>query len=550
MGNETWEVNAEKAVKRRDEGAKLVDEYFPPLTGSKHWDKLPEPLPLNVTGVPKTMLDPVDYEIVETDPLELVQKIVNKKYTAVQVAGAYLRASIIAQRLVNCVAEFMPKEAYERAKYLDDYLEKNGRPVGPFHGLPISLKEMFGLKGHYVNASLTKFVDRIANEDAMLVDILRDAGGNFHIRTTQPQFIMHVEGDSNIHGRTSNPFNTNLTSGGSSAGEGASVGIHCSALGVGTDIGGSVRWPSSCEGLYGMRPSTGRTPPRGVYYFMPGCSAIASAEGPLARSVESAKQFLKCIVDSEPWKKDTKLNGIKWDSEPLKEIKKLRIGVLRSDGVVTPHPPVLRAIDEVSAKLKAAKSIDGIEIELVPFSPYKHDECWEIISSLYFEDGGEEILKFLEDTDEPIMPLTKWILTENKRVRNLGIRGLWDMNNRKNQYKDEYIEHWNKHNIDALIAPVGPGSAAEHGNSKYWNYTAQWNLLDYPSITFPVTQVDPAKDKPNTSYKPMNELDKTNHELYSPEKFIDAPIGLQLVGLRSEDEKVLEIMRLIDKTIR
>lgn len=548
--NESWKVNAEKAVKRRDESAKLVDTYFPPLSGSNHWAKLPSELPTNVTGIPKSMLDPIDYEIVETEPLELVNQIVGKKYSAVQVAGAYLRASIIGQRLVNCVTEFMPKEAYERAKELDDYLEKHGKPMGPFHGLPISLKEMIGLKDRYINYSLTKFVDKVADEDALIVNILRNAGSNFHIRTTQPQALMHIEGDSNVHGVTSNPFNTRLTSGGSSAGEGAALGIHCSALGVGTDIGGSIRWPASVQGLYGHRPTCGRTPLRGLHHFMYGAEAIPASIGPMARSLESAILMTRLVIESEPWKKDPAVHGIKWNDEPLKGVTMLRIGILESDGIVTPHPPVKRAIHEVTTKLKEVKSIDGIEVELVPFTPYKHDHCWDIISSLYFEDGGEEILQHLEDTGEPLLPLTKWLITENHRVKNLGIKGLWEWNDKKAKYKEEYLSHWNRHNIDALIAPVGPGAAAEHGNSRYWHYTSQWNLLDYPSVTFPVTLVDPVKDKPNLSYTPMNELDKFNHELYSPEKFADAPVGLQLVGLRSEDEKVLEIMRLIEKAIR
>lgn len=546
-----WTVEAQKAQSRRDENAQLVDKYFPPLKGSNHWGELPDPLPTNVTSIPQKLLDPFDYAIVETDPMELVGEICGtRKYSAVQVAGAYLRASVIGQRLVNCVSDFMPKEAYERAKYLDEYLEKNGEAIGPFHGLPISLKEILGVAGRYTNCAVVSQVDYISKDDAQITTILKSAGANFHIRTTQPQTLMHIEGDSNVHGVTTNPFNTNLTSGGSSAGEGAALGIHCSSVGIGTDIGGSIRWPASVQGQYGLRPTAFRWPLAGIIHFMYGAEAIPPVIGPMTRTLESTIAMAKFVIESQPWKDDTELNAVKWDNDPLNKVTKLRIGVLESDGVVTPHPPVLRAIEEVKTKLLNSKSIGGVEIEVVPFEPYKHDWCWEIISSLYFEDGGKDILDRLEASGEPIRPLTKWIMTENPNVKDLGIKELWKWNDEKARYKAAYLEHWKKFNIDCLIAPCGPGVASEHGNSKYWAYNSQWNLLDYPSIAFPVTTVDAEKDKPNLNYVPRNEQDKYNHELYkSPETFSDAPVGLQLVGLRSEDEKVLQVMKLIEKAI-
>lgn len=549
---ERWKNAVEKFNKRRDESAHQVDEYFPPLKDSNHWGQLPNPLPRNVTSIPKTMLDKFDYEIVQTDPMELLNLIASGKYSSMQVVAAYLRAAIIGHRLVNLATGFLPKQAYERAKYLDDYLKEHKETIGPLHGLPISLKEMIGLKGLDCNSAFVKYIDKIVDEDAHIVDVLRDNGAIFYLRTTQPQAIMHIEGDSNLHGATANPSNRHLTSGGSTAGEGASLALKCSPLGIGTDIGGSIRWPASANGQYGLRPTTGRVPIKGVQFGMSGASAILSSIGPLSRTLEGAIMILKLSVDSKPWLKDsTFLNGAKWDNDPLKGMKQIRIGIESDDGVVTPHPPVQRAIREVQEKLEQVKQVDGFELVLVPYKPYKHDHCWDIISSLYFEDGAEEILKEINDGEEPVMPLTKWLIQDNPNVKPLGVKGLWEWNTEKNNYKYEYLEQWNKQGIDALIAPVGPGCAAEHGNSKYWNYTSQWNLLDYPSITFPVTKVDADKDKPDPNYTPKNEKDKFNYELYtSAEKFADAPVGLQLVATRSEDEKMLSIMRLIDKALK
>ena len=94
--------------------------------------------------------------------------------------------------------------------------------------------------------------------------------------------------------------------------------------------------------------------------------------------------------------------------------------------------------------------------------------------------------------------------------------------------------------VDVILCPVGPGPAPRLGNSRYWPYTSQWNLLDYPALVFPVTKVDPSKDVKDEGYTPMNEKDKYNHDLYDPENFKDAPVSLQLVGRRFEDEKVCQ----------
>jgi len=102
-----------------------------------------------------------------------------------------------------------------------------------------------------------------------------------------------------------------------------------------------------------------------------------------------------------------------------------------------------------------------------------------------------------------------------------------------------------------ILCPVGPGAAPPLDCAKYWGYTAQWNILDYPAIVFPVTKVDLEADRVDESYEPMNAKDEYNHKLWQsgPERYKGAPISLQLVGRRYEDEKVVEALELIKKSI-
>lgn len=136
------------------------------------------------------------------------------------------------------MTELLPERSLARAAFLDGYLQNNGRPLGPLHGLPISVKEHIGMKEFGLNAGYVAWWNKTATEDARVLQILSRAGAVFYARTTQPQTLMHLETDSNLFGVTVNPYNTKLSAGGSSGGEGALVGLSGSCLGIGTDIGG------------------------------------------------------------------------------------------------------------------------------------------------------------------------------------------------------------------------------------------------------------------------------------------------------------------------
>ena len=103
------------------------------------------------------------------------------------------------------------------------------------------------------------------------------------------------------------------------------------------------------------------------------------------------------------------------------------------------------------------------------------------------------------------------------------------------------------HPVDAVLCPAGPGCAPPHDQARYWSYTSQWNLVEYPAVVFPVGRVDPGIDRPDTMYEPQNQDDAFNHALYTgPERYKDAPIALQLVTKRFEDEKCIGVLRKVE----
>ncbi|KAJ4258075.1 hypothetical protein NW762_008215 [Fusarium torreyae] len=527
---------ADKARQVRDESIAAVISDSDML--------LPDPLPSNVQGIAQAILTQQEFEITECDPVTLVKKMSSKELRCETVIKAFLRRAALAHKTTNCITELLPSRAIDRARYLDSLPS----PIGPLHGLPVSLKEVFGFEGRYINNGFVAWGDQLHHHVCSFNDALESCGAIIFARTTQPQSIMQVETTSNIYGRTVNPWNSSLTAGGSSGGEGALVAFHGSPMGVGGDIGGSIRVPAANNGVYGFKPSPFRVGTTGGTRPYNGGDGIPICLGPISPTLSGIEMFMESYLGTSPWIADRYLVPLPWRQVQLP--KKLKIAVMWWDGIVKPHPPILRAMSTVVDALKLSD-----DFEVVDWHPKGHDECWRIATALYFEDGGKRLRDLLAEGEEDILPLTQWIL-EQPDVKYQTVEGIWDLKGKRDVYRQMYNKLWQDtgsddgHAIDAILCPVGPGCAPPHEQSKYWCYTSQWNLLEYPAIAFPVTQVDQERDVPDTSYIPVNDQDKANHDLYTgPDRYRDAPVSLQLVTQRYEDEKCIEVLKRVESAL-
>lgn len=508
--------------------------------------------------IPSEVLEPEEIRITSLPPEELVQLLASGQLTATTVTKAFLRRAGLAQKLVNCVTELLPERSLARAKYLDDYFLEHKRPIGPLHGLPISVKEHIGMEGLRLSAAYVDWWQKVAKEDAHILQIFWLAGAVFHVRTTEPQSMMHLETDSNLYGVTVNPYNSNVSAGGSSGGEGALIALRGSCLGIGSDVGGSIRSPAANNGLYGFKPTAFRVPTDGWGFVMAGADCIDTVVGPLSTSLGGLKLFMNTIISSKPWLSEPAIIPIPWNSSyAITPFQPLKIGVLWHDNVVKPHPPITRALQSVAERLKTLPNVS-----VVDWQPHLHDEAWAIISSLYFTDGGAEDTAAIAASGEPWRPLTKWIIKENPCVKNLSTGELSYWLEEREAYRKEYAKVWNdtatgqdpltgepQGAVDVILCPAGPGVAPAHNTARYWSYTSQWNLLDYPAVVFPVDKVNAGKDCVEEGYKPMSGQDQDNWKLYDPQLFDGLPISLQLVGRRFEDEKVLAVLEYIKDSI-
>jgi amidase len=242
----------------------------------------------------------------------------------------------------------------------------------------------------------------------------------------------------------------------------------------------------------------------------------------MSNSLSSIDLFMQVVAAAEPWKQEPALVPLPWRDIALQPTSQspLRLGIIWHDGVVMPHPPITRALREFVEK---ASSMPNVYVK--NFSPYKHDEAWAIVSSLYYTDGGEADLGVIADSGEPLLPLTEWMIKQNPGVKSLDRGQLEYWLEEREEYRLEYAEHWNKTGVwkddvgswmgtvDALICPVAPGVATRHGTAKYWTYSAVWNLLDYPALAFPSGSVDKSRDVVTNRAKFMSELDAENWSL-------------------------------------
>jgi len=224
----------------------------------------------------------------------------------------------------------MGDDAVARAKELDAYFAEHKKLIGPLHGVPISTKEHIWHKGRIANGAYICQVNKIAPEDGHLVRLAKNAGAVFHLRTNEPQTMMTGNCHNNIWGETLNGWNINLSTGGSSGGEGSAVGFKSSAIGLGTDIGGSIRIPAAFNGAYGFRPSASRLPYDGIELPGAGQESVKCVIGPLTHSIDDIDLFMDTILKQEPWDTEVDLLPLPW--KKVSASKDMTVGIMWTDG--------------------------------------------------------------------------------------------------------------------------------------------------------------------------------------------------------------------------
>src|SRR2546422_9450520 len=170
-----------------------------------------------------------------------------------------------------------------------------GEKVGPLHGVPLSIKSSIEVAGMRCEAGTKLRAGYVASQDAPLVSRLRAAGAIILGVTNTPELLMAWETDNLLYGRTNNPCDISRTAGGSSGGEAAAIASGCSAGGVGSDGGGSIRVPAHFWGICGLKPTPRRLPATGHFPQSVGPFALLGVAGPMARAVADLKIMFEAM---------------------------------------------------------------------------------------------------------------------------------------------------------------------------------------------------------------------------------------------------------------
>lgn len=486
----------------------------------------------------KKLLTEREFEITDSSASDLLGKISVGSISSVEVFNAFAKRAVIAHQFTNCALDLFTDEGLARAKYLDDYYQKNGKTIGPLHGLPISLKEQMSYAGKITHGGYVSQITNITKEHGVTNQVLENLGAVFYVRTNQPQSLMHLDSNNNFIGVSRNPFNLGLSSGGSSSGEGSIVGFGGSPIGIGSDIGGSIRAPAAYSGCHGLRPTSRRISTSGGVSCNAGQESIPAVIGPMARTIEDLDLLMKSYINGgKPWELDAWCLPLPWKEVAKPEPEQLTIGIMYDDGLVKPSPPIQRGLKTIVAKLKNS----GVKI--VEFKPIRTKEAYETINKLYTCDGNFMQRKLLSGSGEPLKKLTKWSLNYGDGDRVYSVPENRELHVIRDSLRQEYTRYLVENNIDFIICPAYNNVAPQPECVYNWSYTSLFNILDFPTLAFQTglfqdPEID-VWDLDHESYSYRSDLERMECDNYDPETFKGAPIGLQLAGRRYFDEDVI-----------
>ncbi|KAJ4327857.1 hypothetical protein N0V84_001667 [Fusarium piperis] len=412
------------------------------------------------------------------DATHLVAQLASGALSSLEVTTAFCKRAAIAHQLINPLTEIFFDKALERAKYLDEYLAREGKPMGPFHGLPISLKDMWMVKGEAATLGFAAYLPKpVAEANSPIVDILLDAGAVFYCKTNVPQGLLSMDGENTVFGLTMNPHKLTLGAAGSSTGEGALVGFRGSPLGLGTDVGGSIRSPSLVSGVYGFKPTVNFIPSSGQQpYLAKGWPGILTSAGPHANSARDLTLFCKAIAGSDNWRRDHLALAAPWVDVPK---RKLKIGYWEGSPELPLFPPIRRALRKAAEALKAAGH------EIIPIEGASTLEC----AGIYFHSLGFDtkatLMQYLDDAEEEILIAMREMKATMQEVPKSTLEDVWKFHADRDDYRLAWHQQWAKSGMDVLLCPAHHGTGMPHGEYGMPYYTMIWNLLDCPATVIP-----------------------------------------------------------------
>ena len=499
---------------------------------------------------------------------ELAAGIANQQFTATQVVEAYIKRIEQVNPRLNAVVVPLFEQARQEAHAADQKLAR-GEEVGPLHGVPITIKESFHVKGTPSTLGVTNLASHQAQEDSILVERLRGAGAIVLGKTNVPQLLFYNETDNPLYGRTNNPWNLGRSTGGSSGGEAAMVAAGGSALGLGSDIGGSLRTPALACGINSLKPTSGRLTGVGTadITILPGQEGIINQYGPMARSVADLKLAMSVLAAPGQEAVDPAIAPVAWRNPEDVNIQGLRIGFYTDDGFFPAAPALKRAVNEAVEAIREA----GAVVE--EFQPPDVAHAIGVFFGILAADGGTNERRIvgkskydprikgliqLASLPDVMRPVLVRLLKAARQARlaatlasltKQSAAGYWELIAARNQYQRKFVAALEAKQLDVLICPPHALPALTHGSSYYLSsaasYSMLYNLLGMPAGVVAATRVRPGEENADTKLGKLDIIERTATKVLKNSAGL--PIGVQVIGRHWREDTVLAVMTVLEK---
>ncbi|WP_437337072.1 amidase [Sorangium sp. So ce394] len=487
-----------------------------------------------------------------------------REVSSEEVTRAHLaRIGALDPRL-GAFTQVLHDEALAAARGLDDE-RRRGEIRGPLHGLPITVKESLDMAGMASTLGVASRRDHRAAGDAGVTALLRRAGAVILGRTNVSQLLLYSEARNPLFGQTANPWSLDHSPGGSSGGEAAAIAAGMSPLGIGTDIGGSIRVPAHCCGIAGMKPTLDRWTNLGSNTALLGQEAIRSQVGPMARSARDLALVMSELDPATMAALDVRVPPFPFTEPASVEVARLRVGFYCDDGLVPSSTAVARAV------VKAASALRARGATVVPFTPPGIPDAVYGYFAALSADGGATAMSLLQgdaaDVDVSLRSLRAMaslppfarraaarvagIAGERRLQRLLEVTGpksvaeLWRVTHALREARAAIASAMRAESLDLLLCPPYATPALPHTASRDFVLAGSaamlWNLAQFPAGVVPVTRVRAGEARRE---RPRDRLEKRAAEVDAKSEGL--PVGVQVVGLPFSDHVVLAAMITIE----
>jgi len=462
-------------------------------------------------------------DIVYSSLIDMAEGVRARKVSPVELTDAHLSRIRELNPKLNAFVTVDGDRARDQAMLAESALSSSAKTesIGPLHGVPISIKSSIDVAELLCECGSVLRKGNVPSEDAPLVKRLRAAGAIILGNTNVPEFLMAYETDNLLYGRTNNPWDPSRTPGGSSGGEAAAIAAGCSAGGVGSDGGGSIRIPAHYTGICGLKPTPGRIPSTGHFPGSAGPFAQLGVVGPMARTIRDVQKLFEVMAGPDPGDPASAPVHLRRWSE--REIRKLGVAYFVDDGV-TPVTP-----ETAAAVRTAAEALRAQGFHVTEWRPHNLDRAWQLWWNLFGRAGQMAFAPTIEGREAELSPILRAFRAEVAEAPPLTAQELLNTLLARDVLRGNLLAKMEEFSI--LLCPVCAVPAFRHGEREWtvqgrkveylkaMSYSQWFNLLGNPAAVVPVGR--------------------------SPEGL---PIGVQIVGRPWEEEALLAVAAKIEES--